>query len=191
MGYGLRPDEVVLIVNVEAQRVLEISQSPWRMIRLAVVGVALTALSASIAFRLLPNLQPDLFQQFIGYVGIVFFGLCTGILVWRLLTVRGAVVTITPEGIRDTRIAPELIPWSAITGVSTWQHRGQKVLVLAVDSAVQNRLTLTRIARWSRETNRAFGIYGLCIAATGLNINYDALLQTCLRYVKNARFAGQ
>jgi hypothetical protein len=174
-------------MNVQTYKVLEISQSPWRMIRLAVVGVALTAMSASIAFRLLPNLQPDLFQEFIGYIGIVFFGLCTGILVWRLLTVRGAIVTITSEGIRDTRIASELIPWSAITGVSTWRHRGQKALVLAVDSAVENRLTLTRFARWSRATNRAFGIYGLCIAATGLNISYDALLQTCLGQVKNAK----
>lgn len=84
-----------------------------------------------------------------------------------------------------------MIPWNAVTGISTWQYRGQRVLVLAIDPAVEGRLTLTRIARWSREPNRALGIDGLCVTATGLNINYDALLQTCLTHVQSARTAGQ
>lgn len=79
-------------------RVLEIHQSRWRMIALAGIGSLLTALSASIAFHLLPNMHASSFQEFVAYVGIVFFGLSTGLAVWGLLTVRGAVVTITPEG---------------------------------------------------------------------------------------------
>jgi hypothetical protein len=82
-----------------------------------------------------------------------------------LLSVSGPVVTVTPEGIRDTRVAAEVIPWSAITGISTWQYRGQKIMVLAVDPATESGLTLTRIARWSRGANRALGADGLCIAA--------------------------
>jgi hypothetical protein len=166
--------------------VLEISQSPWRMIALAGLGMLMTVLSASIALRLLPNIQPSSFQELVTYAGTVLFALATGFAVWRLLTVRGAVITIRPEGIRDTRVAAEFIPWNAIAGISTWQYRGQKVLVLAVDPAVESRLTLTRIARWSRGPNRALGADGLCVTAAGLNISYDKLLKTCLAQLQSA-----
>jgi hypothetical protein len=161
------------------------------MIALAGVSGLLTTLSAGIAFHVLPDGHASGFREFVAYVGIVFFGLCTGVAVWRLLTVRGAVVTIKPEGIRDTRVAAELIPWNAITGISTWQYRGQRVMVLAVDPAVESRLTLTRIARWSRDPNRALGIDGVCVTATGLNIRYDSLLQTCLTQMQRARTGQQ
>jgi hypothetical protein len=166
--------------------VLEISQSPWRMIALAGLGILMTALSASIALHLLPNLHLSSFQELATYAGTVLFALATGFVVWRLLTVRGAVITISPEGIRDTRVAAEFIPWNAIAGISTWQYRGQKVLVLAVDPAVESRLTLTRIARWTRGPNRALGADGLCVTAAGLNIRYDELLKTCLAQFQSA-----
>jgi hypothetical protein len=169
------------IMNVNSQAVLEIRQSPWRMIGLIVAGVVLTALSAGIAFDLLPDLHASSYQELVSYVGVVLFALCTAIAVWRLLSVRGPVVTVTPEGIRDTRIAAELIPWGAVARISTWQYRGQRILVLAVDPAVERRLTLTRLARWSRRANRALGANGLCIAVAGLDIGFDALLAACTR----------
>jgi hypothetical protein len=171
--------------------VLEISQSTWWMIVLAGLGILLTALSASIAFHLLPDIHPSSFQEFVTYAGIVFFAFATGLAIWRLLTVRGAVITITPEGIRDTRVAAEFIPWNAVAGISTWQYRGQRILVLAVDPSVESRLTLTRIARWTRGPNRALGADGLCVTATGLNISYDELRKTCLAQLQSARTAEQ
>jgi hypothetical protein len=85
------------------------------------------------------------------------------------------------------RVAAEAIPWKAIARICTWQYRGQKVLVLAVDPGVERGLSLTRAARWSRKANRALGADGLCIAVTGLNVGYDKLLQTCMTYAQNAR----
>jgi hypothetical protein len=49
----------------------------------------------------------------------------------------------------------------------------------AIDPAVERKLTLTRMARWSRGPNRALGADGLCIATTGLKIDYPALLSIC------------
>ena len=174
-------------MSVEATGFVEIKQSPLRMLGLIAIGIVLTALCVGIAFHLFPDLHASLYQEFMAYVGVVFFGLCTIIGLWRLLSVSGPVVTITPGGIRDTRVAAEVIPWSAITGISTWQYRGQKIMVLAVDPATESRLTLTRIARWSRGANRALGADGLCIATTGLSIKYDALFQACLAHVQNRR----
>jgi hypothetical protein len=174
-------------MSVEATGFVEIKQSPLRMLGLIAIGIVLTALCVGIAFHLFPDLHASLYQEFMAYVGVAFFGLCTIIGLWRLLSVSGPVVTITPEGIRDTRVAAEVIPWSAITGISTWQYRGQKIMVLAVDPATESGLTLTRIGRWSRGANRALGADGLCITAAGLSINCDTLLQTCMAHAQNRR----
>jgi hypothetical protein len=175
---------------VEASRVVEISGSPWKMLGLSVLGVMMTGLSAAIALHLFPGMQVDAFHQLTGYAGAVFFGFCTVLGFWRLFTTSGPVVTITPEGIRDTRVAREFIPWSAIKRISTWEHSGQKVMVLAVNPDVERRLTLTAIARWSRGANRALGADGLCITAQGLRTDYETLFATSLAHAQGAGGPG-
>ena len=113
--------------------------------------------------------------------------MATGIGLWRLVLQRGPVITITPDGIRDTRVAAELIPWRAVQDISTWQYHRQKVMVLAVDPAVESRLTLTRLARWTRSANRALGADGLCIVSNELKISYASLLETSVAYAEAAR----
>ena len=163
--------------------IVEIEMSPLRMLGMLVLGVVMTIGCAAIALRWIRDVTPGSFMEFVGYAGTLFFGLCTCVALWRILTARGPVVTITPEGIRDTRVAAEFIPWRGVLGISTWQHRGQKVMVLAVDPTIESELTLTKIAKWSRGPNRALGINGLCVTAQGLTIGYDALLRTCLQHV--------
>jgi hypothetical protein len=161
----------------DASRIVEIESSPAKMLGLFGLGVLMTAGAVAIAVPLLPGLQPNALMQVFGYSGGVFFGFCTAVAGWRLLTTRGPVVTITPDGIRDTRVAAEFIPWSAVHRISTWEVTGQKVMVLAVDEAVEGRLTLTSVARWSRGANRALGADGLCITAQGLKIAYPTLFK--------------
>jgi hypothetical protein len=172
-------------MTTETTGILEIKQSPLAMLGLIALGIVLTAMCAAIAFHRTLGIPASSFHEFVGYLGAPFFALCTGVGFWRLLTVRGPVVTITPEGIRDTRVAAEMIPWPAVRGISTWQYRRQKIMVLALDPAAEASLTLTRVARWSRGPNRALGADGLCIAVTGLNITYDALLQTCTAHIQD------
>jgi len=170
--------------------VVEIRQSPLKMLALIAIGIVLTAACAGIAFHRALGIAATSYQEFVGYVGLIFFGLCVALSLWRLFSVRGPVITISSDGIRDTRVAAEVVPWSAIRGISTWHYRRQKMMVLALDPAVESRLTLTRLARWSREPNRALGADGLCIAATGLDISYDTLLQTALAHADKGRPSG-
>lgn len=165
----------------DTSRTLVIERSPAKLLVLVGIGVLITAVSMTIA--LLPGTLT--YRKILaGYFGTVFFGLCTGVALWRLLTSRGPVITISPEGIRDTRIAAALIPWSAVTSISTWKRHGQKVMVLAMRPGVEDRLGVTRAARWSRSANRAPGADGLCVTAAGLKIDYDTLLQTSLYYAR-------
>jgi hypothetical protein len=171
-------------MTIDPSRTVEIQGSPAKMFGLFIAGLAMTAISAAIGFRLLPGIPAGSFGQFAGYVGAFVFALFTGLILHRLLTSRGPVVTIGPEGIRDTRVASEFIPWKAIERISTWELQGQKVMVLAVARAAEEKLTLTRIARWSRGANRKLGADGLCVSAQGLKVKYDALLAMTAVYVE-------
>lgn len=175
---------------VDTTRNIEIENAPAKMLRLIGLGVLMTAVSAALAFRWIPGIGPGSYGEFIGYCGLVFFGFCTVVALWSLLTTRGPVVTIAPDGIRDRRLTSDLIPWGAIRGISTWEYRGQKAMVLAVDPSVEARLALTRMARWTRGANRALGADGLCVTAQGLKIDYATLLATCMDYWQAKRSEG-
>jgi hypothetical protein len=158
-----------------AAGVVYIVGSPSRLLMLAGLGVLMTGMSAIVGFELIPDMQPSYFTKAACMFGTVFFALCTLIALWRLLFGRGPVITISPQGIRDSRVAADVIPWSAIRTISTWEHTGQRVLVLNVDPAVERTLRLSMIAKYTRSANRALGADGLCVTAQGLKISYDEL----------------
>ena len=172
---------------IDTNERLDIDASPWKLLGFGLLGIGMTALGAALAFGFLPGGPPaGSFGQFIGYAAFLFFGLCTAILLWRAFTSRGPVVTITPDGIRDSRVAADFIPWTAVLHISTWTHSGQKVMVLAVDPDVERKLALTRIAKMTRGANRSFSIDGLCVTAQGLKMSYDDLLRTSMAYATAA-----
>jgi len=167
--------------------VVEIKTSAPRTLGLVLLSMLLTAFCAAIALDALPGERVDIFNRALGIVGVLFFGGGTAAWLWRLRRSRGTVLTISREGIRDTRIAPETIPWSAVRKVSTWEYSGQRILVLDVDPAVERTLHLSAIARWTRSANRKLGADGLCIATHGLKINYDELFELVRRHVQQAQ----
>jgi hypothetical protein len=57
-------------------------------------------------------------------------------------------------------------------------------MVLMVDPAVEAGLHLTRMARWSRNANRALGADGLCVGSNDLKIGFDRLLSTSLAFAR-------
>jgi len=169
-------------MSIDTRHAVEIEASPLKMLALAGLGLFMTVLSAAVAVRAFPNVPPDSSAEFYGYAGTALFAACTLLILWRALTTHGPVVTITCEGIRDSRVAAELIPWSAVNDIATWEYRRQRVMVLTVDPAIEAGLNLTRMVRWTRGANRALGADGLCIAVQGLRIGFDELLATSLAY---------
>ncbi len=168
---------------IDTTQRLEIEGSPRKYFAFGLLGILMTLGSAAVAFSIG---EPGSFGQFVGYAGLILFGLCTVLLFWRALTSSGPVVTIAPEGIRDLRVAAEFIPWAAIRNVATWTFQGQKVMVLAVDPAIEDRLTLTRIAKWTRSANAKLNADGLCVTAQGLKMDFQTLLDTTIAYAAAA-----
>lgn len=177
-------------MTTDTSRTLEIEGSPRKLLGLVGAGVAMTAASLAVALPLFDGMPTDPVAKVVGWFGVVFFGLCTVVAAWRLIAVRGPVLTMAPYGIRDTRIARDFIPWTAVQRISTWQFGRQKAMVLAVDPAMEVKLGLTPMARWTRSANRALGADGLCITALGLKIDYATLFQIATDYANAARSAS-
>ena len=138
-------------MSTDTSRTIEFHASPSRLLTLLVFSAMSTGIAAVLAFRLFPNLPSDPAVVSAGYSGMAFFSFCAAVAIWRLLAQRGPVVTVSPAGLRDVRVAAEPIPWRAIKSISTWQMQRQTVLVVAIDPAAEARLTLTRLARWTAQ----------------------------------------
>jgi hypothetical protein len=169
---------------IDTSRTIEIKASPAQMAGALLIIVA----GAGMTFAVIPFLDADEWLHFRGlFLVIILIGFCAAVWAGAAFPWRGPVLTLAPQGIRDTRVAAEFIPWRAIQGITTWENEGQQAMVLAVDPAVERALTLTRLARWSRGPNRTRGADGLCINPIGLKIGYETLLDTSLAYLQAHR----
>jgi hypothetical protein len=177
---------------------LEFRASPARMLGLALIGLALTGVSAVLAFRLFESISAGSFAEFIGMVGMALFGAATLYALWQASRGSRVVVTISPDGIRDTRLATQFIPWTGISSISTWKPAtpgsasklaDPRVVVLAVDPQVEAGLTLSRMARWTRNANRSLGADGLSVTSAGLATSHDELLAAAQAFWQAARNA--
>ena len=161
---------------IDTTRTIEIKQSPWEMLKMLAIGIGFVATSIFIAY------QGNIFYLAIGIFGIVFFGALTLFVLWRLVTQIGPVVTVSPKGVRDKRVAAEVIPWSGITDISTWSAYNQPAIILAVRPEVEKRLRLSLMTRLTRRANTSLGADGLAIASQGLGMKHDELVDTLTAY---------
>jgi hypothetical protein len=168
--------------TIDTTRTIEFHASPARQLTLLAFSAMSIVIAAALAFRLLPGAPSDGAMVSTGYTGIAFFGFCAAVAIWRLLSQRGPMVTVSPEGLLDVRVSKEPIPWRAIKSISTRQMQRQVVLLVAVDPASEEKLTLTRVARWMRNANRSLGADGLVISPQGLKVGYPTLYYTCRDY---------
>jgi hypothetical protein len=173
---------------------IEIGYSSLRMLRLVGLGALMTLLSASIAFNWFAYEDIDSFHVLIAYVGIAFFGLATLKFTWTLITARGPVVFISRYGIRDMRITNELILWGSVEGITPGEYRRQKFIVLKISPALEKQLFATKAKQAMLLANRAMGVDGVVITASGLTMDFDTLLNACMAYysaVKLSRVVRQ
>jgi hypothetical protein len=169
-------------MTTNINRTIELHASPTRLLTLLVFSMMSTGMAAALAFQVFPNMPADPAAASAAWSGLLFFGFCSFVAIWRLYAQRKPLVTLSPQGLRDTRVAAEPIPWTAIRSISTWQMQRQMVMVVAVEPEVEQRLTLSRLARWTRDVNRRHGADGLVVSAHGLKVGFPALFYACRDY---------
>ena len=76
-------------------------------------------------------------------------------LVWQLLTVRGPVISLTRQGLRDQRVSPHFVPWSAID-FDCFSDQMHTTVIFSLDPWAGRRLKRTVLgAVWTgREQSR-------------------------------------
>ena len=193
-------------MTIDTGPAVAIEASPIESLTNSMLALVVTALSAEAALRAGPSavavgsragslgflvLVLGAVLILVGLLGMVVGGLWAVLSLWGALTSRGPVVTITREGIRDTRVAAGLIPWRAVREVRVLKIRGRVPagVVLEIDPAVEASLNLTGIARWMRSLSRFLGASRLriTITAQGLKVEVDQLLSLCLGHAQASR----
>ena len=161
----------VASVSIDAMRDLEIGRCVTQLRLLVAAGFAMTLLSASLAFGWWDG--PGGYDTMVGYAGVVVFGLVTSWLIWMLPAERGAVVVVTPYGIRDLRIGNEFLLWESIAEISAEESRGHKAIVLTPSPDLQRQLsTIPTLARRAQDGR-------IVIRSEGLATDFDTLLRAC------------
>ena len=155
-----------------------IAASPAKLVMLAFGGLVFVALGVWLL-----SIDPsNLSLKIIGSLSILFFGAMTCLIVWRLLTQRGPVITLTPQGFHDIRVTKSAVPWSAVDAIGTWSSQGQASVIVRLKPGEEQKLELTTIARMTRKANAALGADGLAVTAQGTKISHDALLSAIIGY---------
>jgi hypothetical protein len=142
----------------------------------------LTAVSAAGAFNWFNDPNAGTYRTAMCYLGLAFFGFATCQSIWRLISSRKPVVFIQHGGIRDTRVADELIEWRSVERISIWQRRRQSMVVLKLTPLVAGRLGAGNLRRALSVVNKTAGADGIVINPTALAMDADALFDTCSRY---------
>ena len=176
---------------IDTSQTIEISHSKPKLILLVALGVLMTAGAAWVlTLDFGPEESAKAWKvQAVSIIGVPFFLWCTLVAIQRLFAADRPVVTLTPAGFLDTRVAAKMVAWAAVEQISTWSHKGQKIIIIKVSPEVESQIELSRIAQWSRKANTALGADGLAITAQGLKTDYNSLNALCIAYATAARTA--
>lgn len=123
--------------SIDTSSTVEIEHDPVVMTGIVLGLVALTG------FELWPLFRDSSIFMLIG--GVLWTLVCAFLtLLWtaRLLVVRGAVLTVSPDGVRDTRYSRDVLPWSGVSDVAVRNSANipMKTMMLVVDRAALSAL---------------------------------------------------
>jgi hypothetical protein len=101
-----------------------------------------------------------------GWICITFFGACA-VVIARTFFDTGPLLRIGSQGVWWKRWSDETVPWSEITDVTIWQHKGQKCLILHLRDPA--RFPGRGLMGWAGKANRALTGGDIGITLTGTN----------------------
>lgn len=170
---------------IDTSRTTEIAASPAKLALMIALGLGFVAVGywMTLATVDTPRYSAAMVRA-LGYLSITVFGFFLLIALWRLLTQRGPVITLSPVGLRDVRVSNDVIPWQAINSLKTWQMSGQQVMVVGLIDGEEAKLKLTTIARMSRGANARLGADGLAMTAQGTKISHAELMDAAIAYAE-------
>lgn len=169
------------------EKIIELSKTKILLLifaSLAFVGIGLLIISLDAGYiESQHRFNNPLFIHGIGYVSIVFFGLC-GIIGLKKLFDRKPGLILSNAGITDNSsgLSSGFIAWSEITGFDVYQTHNQKMLVVLLDNPEKYLEMGSALRRSLIKTSYKMSGSPVVITPSSLKINFDELLKTCNEY---------
>lgn len=145
--------------------------APSRLLLLVVGAAAFVVLGIWIAG--IAGAPPEPGREWIGWLSIVFFGLCAALGLRRVFD-SSEQVKISRSGVYFKQWSEQTIPWSEIANVTVWEFKGQKSLILHLTHPERYRST-TLLGKMAG-ANRALTGGDVAISLVGTDRSFaDAL----------------
>lgn len=131
--------------------------------------------------------EPNAFERAVLWIGLVFFGGGGALVSLQGLDIIRPVITLSPQGFTATRVASEVVPWSAVLGVRTWSYAGSTLIVVKITDEAWRGAGISLTARLTRAANRWLGIDGLAISVMGMPISTKDIVKLFRTYAREHR----
>lgn len=125
-------------------------------------------------------------MHIIGWIGLVFFGICTLAILYRELRFRGgAQAAIADEGLY---IVGECVPWSVVTEIKIWKMNNQRLGLMVMTTNCEERIAAAPWwKRWNMKYNyKHYGAIYL-IANETFNGSCEAFIDACAPYINKKK----
>ena len=170
-------------MNASMRDHIVIERSVPKLIGLVAIGVALMAIGVWMMKGGAVDTRGGEASVYVGWLCTVVSGFCLLITIYRLIFGHRKPVELSTQGFWDKRALAQEVPWSAVSRISVWSHRGTSMLrVQFTDEAIlHNRLT--PIGKKTRWLNKPFGVDGIYVASTDLDISFSELRMLFQKYL--------
>jgi hypothetical protein len=169
-------------MNATIRDLTVIKRSVPKLIGLVAIGAAFVAISVWMLNGGALDSRGEV-TVYVGWIGTVFFGLCLLFAIHRLIFGHRKPVELSTQGFWDKRALAQEVPWSAVSRVSVWSHRGTSMLRVQFtdDAILRNQLTpIVKVTRWLNTPSSIDGIY---VASTDLDISFSELRMLFQKYL--------
>ena len=174
-------------MNSSEEKVIELSKTKMLLLifgTLAFVGIGLWMISLDAAhIESQRRFNNPLFVHGLGYVSIVFFGLC-GIIVMKKLFDKKPGFILSNTGITDNSsgFSAGFVAWNEIIGFDVYQTHNQKMLVVLLKNPEKYIEIGSSIRRTLIKASYKMSGSPVVITSSSLKINFDELLKSCNEY---------
>lgn len=159
-----------------------IERSVSKLIGLIAIGAAFVAIGVSMINGGAAESR-GVSSLYFGWIGTVFFGLCLLVTIHRLIFGHRKPVELSTQGFWDKRAFAQEVPWSAVSRISAWSHSGTSMLRIQFTDEAILRNQLTLIGKTTRWLNKPFGLEGIYVASTDLDISFSELRMLFQKYL--------
>lgn len=169
-------------MNVTMRDHAVIERSVSKLIGLVAIGVAFVAIGVWMINGGAEESRGKV-VIYVGWLGTVFFGLCLLGAILSLLFGHRKPVELSTQGFWDKRALVQEVPWSAVSRISVWSHRGTSLLRVQFTDEAILRNQLTPIAKANNWLNKLFGLHGIYLSSVDLDISFCELRRLFQKYL--------